>query len=138
MSKEFNATPLFDAHKVFIRLPLGMAMFEDYPDSKEFISASLEAIPEVRGDVLHTQSFLKSYSRKSEATYRGYRNEIERLLLWAWTIANKSVIQLKRPDLEAYFDFECKKTLILLLHVVEKTLFGFCCFGVCSILICYF
>ena len=105
MSKEFNATPLFDAHKVFIRLPLGMAMFEDYPDSKDFISALSESITEVRGDVLHTQSFLKSYSRKSEATYRGYRNEIERLLLWAWTIANKSVIQLKRPDLEAYFDF---------------------------------
>jgi integrase/recombinase XerD len=26
-------------------------------------------------------------------------------LLWAWTIAGKSVIQLKRPDLEGYFDF---------------------------------
>ena len=26
-------------------------------------------------------------------------------MLWAWTVANKSVIQLKRPDLESYFDF---------------------------------
>ncbi len=80
-------------------------MFDDYPDSKQFIYKLCETIPEVRSDVLHTQSFLKSYSRKSEATYRGYRNEVERLLLWAWTLVNKSVIQLKRPDLEAYFDF---------------------------------
>jgi len=48
---------------------------------------------------------LKSYSRKSEATYRSYRNEVERLLLWTWTVAEKSVIALKRPDLESYFDF---------------------------------
>ena len=84
---------------------MGMAMFDDYPDSKQFIYKLCESIPEVLSDVLHTQSFLKSYSRKSEATYRGYRNEVERLLLWAWTLVNKSVIQLKRPDLEAYFDF---------------------------------
>ena len=105
MATKFNATPLFDAHKKFVRLPMGMAMFDDYPDSKQFIVARSNAIPEMRDDALHTQSFLKSYSRKSEATFRTYRNEVERLLLWAWTIANKSVIQLKRPDLEAYFDF---------------------------------
>jgi hypothetical protein len=105
MSKVFKATPLFDAHKAFVRLPMGMAMFNDYPDSKAFIESLCITIPDVRDDVMHTQSFLKSYSRKSEATFRGYRNEVERLLLWAWTVANKSVIQLKRPDLEAYFDF---------------------------------
>ncbi|MDG1164055.1 MAG: site-specific integrase, partial [Porticoccaceae bacterium] len=78
MSKQFKATPLFDAHKAFVRLPMGMAMFDDYPDSKQFILSLNETIPEVREDVLHTQSFLKSYSRKSEATFRGYRNEVER------------------------------------------------------------
>ena len=105
MSKAFNATPLFDAHKAFVRLPMGMAMLDEYPDSKQFVHRISETIPDAREDFLHTQAFLKSYSRKSEATYRGYRNEVERLLLWAWTVANKSVIQLKRPDLEAYFDF---------------------------------
>ena len=105
MSKTFNATPLFDAHSAFVRLPMGMAMFDNYPDSKHFIEQLCEANPDIRQDLQHTQAFLKSYSRKSEATYRGYRNEVERLLLWAWTIANKSVIQLKRPDLESYFDF---------------------------------
>jgi integrase/recombinase XerD len=105
MSKKFIATPLFDAHVAFVRLPTGMNMFQDYPDSRAFLSKLSNDIPDVGQDVLHTQSFLKSYSRKSEATYRGYRNEVERLLLWAWTQAKKSVIQLKRPDLEAYFDF---------------------------------
>ena len=105
MSKAFNACPLFDAHKSFVRQPMAMKMLDDYPDSKLFLDSISKQIPDAREDFLYTQSFLKSYSRKSEATYRGYRNEVERLLLWAWTIADKSVIQLKRPDLEGYFDF---------------------------------
>jgi len=105
MSKAFIACPLFDAHKSFIRLPMAIKMLEGYPDSKLFLDKICKPIPDAREDFLYTQSFLKSYSRKSEATFRGYRNEVERLLLWAWTIAGKSVIQLKRPDLESYFDF---------------------------------
>jgi len=105
MSKAFKACPLFDAHKSFVRLPMAMQMLADYPDSKIFLDNTCMQIPDAREDFLYTQSFLKSYSRKSEATFRGYRNEVERLLLWAWTIAGKSVIQLKRPDLEGYFDF---------------------------------
>tara|TARA_B110000114_G_scaffold156989_1_gene171210 strand:+ start:38 stop:1315 length:1278 start_codon:yes stop_codon:yes gene_type:complete len=105
MSKAFIACPLFDAHKSFIRLPMAIKMLDGYPDSKLFLDKICKPIPDAREDFLYTQSFLKSYSRKSEATFRGYRNEVERLLLWAWTIAGKSVIQLKRPDLESYFDF---------------------------------
>ncbi len=105
MPKAFNACPLFDAHKSFVRQPMAMKMLDDYPDSKRFLDNISKQIPDAREDFLYTQSFLKSYSRKSEATYRGYRNEVERLLLWAWTVVGKSVIQLKRPDLEGYFDF---------------------------------
>ena len=104
MSK-FKATPIFDAHKRYTRLPMGMAMLNEYPDSKLFIEALVKDNPDVSQDFLHSQAFLKSYSRKSEATYRSYRNEVERLLLWSWTVANKSIIQLKRPELEAFFDF---------------------------------
>ena len=102
---KFKATPLFDAHKTFVRLPMGMAMLDEYPDSKLFLENLTKTNPDIAQDFLQTQAFLKSYSRKSEATYRSYRNEIERLLLWAWCMANKSVMQLKRPDLEAFFDF---------------------------------
>ena len=105
MSKVFTATPLFDAHNSFVRLPMGPAMLDNYPDSKKFIDYIALKIPNSTQDFIFTQSFLKSYSRKSEATYRGYRNEVERLLLWSWTVCQKSVITLKRPDLELYFDF---------------------------------
>ena len=105
MSKAFNACPLFDAHKSFVRLPMAIKMLDGYSDSKLFLDKISKQIPDAREDFLYTQSFLKSYSRKSEATFRVYRNEVERLLLWAWTIAGKSVIQLKRTDLEGYFDF---------------------------------
>ena len=105
MSKVFSACPLFDAHKTFVRLPMGTNMLQDYPDSKAFIDKIAVAIPDAPQEFLHTQSFLKSYSRKSEATYRSYRNEVERLLLWSWTVANKSIVSLRRADLEAYFDF---------------------------------
>lgn len=84
---------------------MGIAMLNEYPDAKIFVEALETTIPEVKQDFLQTQAFLKSYSRKSEATYRSYRNEVERLLLWAWTVCGKGVIQLKRPDLEQYFDF---------------------------------
>jgi len=102
---KFKATPLFDAHKTFVRLPMGMAMLSEYPDSKAFVEKLTASNSDITQDFLQTQAFLKSYSRKSEATYRSYRNEVERLLLWAWTVADKSVIQLKRLDLEAFFDF---------------------------------
>ena len=105
MSKVFSACPLFDAHKTFVRLPMGANMLQDYPDSQAFIDKITVAIPDAPQEFLHTQSFLKSYSRKSEATYRSYRNEVERLLLWSWTVANKSIVSLRRADLEAYFDF---------------------------------
>ena len=105
MSKRFAAVPLFDAHKAFTRLPTGIAMLADYPDAKEFLTSIAVSVPDAREDYLQSQAFLKSYSRKSEATYRSYRNEVERLLLWSWTVARKGVIQLKRPDLERYFEF---------------------------------
>lgn len=105
METKFKAVPLFDAHRVFTRLPSGMAMLDDYPEASAFLTQTCKTIPEARDDFIHTQAFLRSYSRKSEATYRSYRNEVERLLLWSWTIAKKTVIQMKRPDLESYFDF---------------------------------
>lgn len=102
---QFKATPLFDAHKSFVRLPMGVTMLNEYPDSKLFIETLCKTNPDIIQDFSQSQAFLKSYSRKSEATYRSYRNEVERLLLWSWTITDKTIIQLKRPELEAFFDF---------------------------------
>lgn len=48
--------------------------------------------------------YLKQYS-SNQATLDSYRREIERLLQWAWLIANKSILQLKRQDVQDYIEF---------------------------------
>ena len=45
MASKFKATPLFDAHKAFVRLPMGMAMLDGYPDSKQFIETLCKPFP---------------------------------------------------------------------------------------------
>ena len=45
MSKAFKATPLFDAHRSFVRLPMGAHMLDDYPDSKAFLEHVCDSIP---------------------------------------------------------------------------------------------
>ena len=49
-------------------------------------------------------SFLKAY-RGSRGTFDSYRREIERFLQWSWTIANKTIKELKRGDIESFIDF---------------------------------
>lgn len=48
--------------------------------------------------------FLQQYDGNS-ATFESYRREIERLLQWAWHIEQKSILKLKRQDLENYIAF---------------------------------
>jgi site-specific recombinase XerD len=54
-------------------------------------------------------AFLKCYTG-SIGTFNSYRREIERLLQWCALIANKSLKQLKRDDIEAFVCF-CQKPL---------------------------
>lgn len=55
-------------------------------------------------DYEYGTAFLKSY-KGSQGTFNSYRREIERLLQWSWLIANKSVKELRRVDIEAYMTF---------------------------------
>jgi len=48
--------------------------------------------------------FLKQYTN-NKATFEAYRREIERLLQWSWLIAEKSILDLKRQDIEEYIAF---------------------------------
>ena len=48
--------------------------------------------------------FIFSYNGSS-ATFNVYRREVERLLQWSWLIEEKSVLNLKREDLEAFVNF---------------------------------
>lgn len=55
-------------------------------------------------DYRHATAFLKSYNG-SQATFNAYRREVERLLHWSWLIANKSIKELRRLDIEYYLSF---------------------------------
>jgi hypothetical protein len=52
-------------------------------------------------------TFLYNY-RGSTDTFGAYRRELERLLQWSWFIREKSLLELKRDDIEAFIEF-CKK-----------------------------
>ena len=79
-------------------------------DSIEFINQQIPLHHSSRtqkNDFLISLSFLKSYNG-SQGTFNSYRREVERLLHWSWFIANKSLKQIKREDIEAFVKF-CQK-----------------------------
>lgn len=52
-------------------------------------------------------NFLYNY-RGSADTFGAYRRELERLLQWSWFVQEKSILKLKRDDIEAFIEF-CQK-----------------------------
>lgn len=55
-------------------------------------------------DCPHIIDFLKQYSG-NKATFESYRREVERLIQWSWRVVEKSVLTLKREDIENYLSF---------------------------------
>lgn len=55
-------------------------------------------------DFDQAKAFLLSYNG-SEATFNAYRREVERLLQWSWLIAQKSIKNIRRADIESYLNF---------------------------------
>ena len=64
-------------------------------------------LPFAQQDFKIIKSFLMQYTG-SQDTYTAYRRECERLVQWAWFVANKSLLALRRTDIEAYIAF-CQK-----------------------------
>jgi site-specific recombinase XerD len=83
--------PLFDS--------LTKMLASDYT-----ISTNLDYQLKFQQDFKITKNFLLSY-RGSEATFNAYRREVERLIQWAWLVADKSIIYLRRDDVEKYIEF---------------------------------
>src|SRR3990167_11269823 len=54
-------------------------------------------------DLMVALDFLKQYD--NNATFESYRREVERLIHWAWLIEKKSLLDLKRQDIENYIQF---------------------------------
>lgn len=51
-----------------------------------------------------TLKFLYSY-RGSKPTFDSYRRDMERLIQWSWFVREKSILKLKRDDIEAFIEF---------------------------------
>jgi len=94
MAKKIVPIPIFDAfnHQVILE------------------SQTLnQSIPFFKQDIEIAYNFLKQYN-DNQATVLNYRKEIERLLHWSWIIAEKSILKLKREDIENFIKF-CQKPL---------------------------
>lgn len=60
--------------------------------------------PRFQSDFDHVLRFLQSYVG-SLGTFNSYRREAERLLQWCWQIKGKTLLDLKREDIEHYIRF---------------------------------
>lgn len=88
MNKQHSPTPLFDTLK-------NMSLDGSTLPAKALVH---------KDDYQQAAQFLYSY-RGSEATFNSYRRELERLLHWSWCVANKSLNEIRRDNIEAFIEF---------------------------------
>lgn len=72
--------------------------------SLENLECSTELFDTQLRDYKNAIAFLKAY-KGSEGTFNAYRREVERLFHWSWHISKKSIIELRREDIENYIAF---------------------------------
>ena len=58
----------------------------------------------MKQDFIAAQNFLMQYNANEE-TLKAYRREIERLIQWSWLVTKKSILKLKREDIEEFIKF---------------------------------
>ncbi len=91
MTKAKQPSPIFDSMELLLEQKNFPYLDEEY---------NLD-------DIKQAHSFLKAY-KGSAGTFNSYRREIERLLQWCALIANKTLKDLKRDDIEAFIEFSQK------------------------------
>ena len=87
-SKQTHPTPLFDTQDNLAEQELPEAI----------------TLPFAANDYQILKDFLLQYTG-SRDTYTAYRREAERLAQWSWFVSGKSLLELRRPDIEAYIAF---------------------------------
>jgi site-specific recombinase XerD len=85
-----------------VQLPLPSPII----DTIDNLNAVLLTCPPsfAKNDLSSVIEFLKQYNGNL-ATFEAYRREIERLLQWAWLVSKKSILELKRQDIQEYIEF---------------------------------
>lgn len=102
--------PLFDTYKTFMAVcdaenerSAEREYTAERPAIAEYLSSFPADIP-TTSDYAHVRGFLRAYNGL-ETTFRSYRTQVERLMLWSWIEAQKSVIDLNRTDAERFMEF---------------------------------
>ncbi len=86
-------------------LPLPTPIIDSYKCFKEGNQQTAPLSPVFAPhDLACCLEYLKQYDDNS-ATFESYRREIERILQWSWLIEKKSILDLKRQDIENYIQF---------------------------------
>ena len=80
-----------------------LALFDDLANLAAS-KAILARLPSQQQDHQYALSFLQAYSG-SVGTFNSYRREIERLLQWTWLVAEKTIKELRREDIEQFIQF---------------------------------
>lgn len=79
----------------------------EYLEFNTALPLHLKAYQDFEQDYLGAHAFLYAY-KDNKATFNAYRREVERLLHWSWQKAQKSIFELRRPEIESYIKF-CQK-----------------------------
>jgi site-specific recombinase XerD len=83
--------------------PTPQPLFDTLENTLSDIPAEISP-PHASRDYQSAFGFLNQYNG-NKATFEAYRREVERLLQWSWHIAQKSVLSLKRQDIQDYLQF---------------------------------
>lgn len=86
--QKHHPTPLFDTQDRLVEQQL--------PDGID--------LPFAVNDYQILKDFLLQYTGSGD-TYTAYRREAERLAQWSWFVLGKSLLDLRRSDIEAYIEF---------------------------------
>ena len=82
-----------------------LPLFDTLADFRDGQRPDLSALPTFCSvDYAHAHAFLTSYSHNA-ATFNAYRREVERLLHWSWHLSQRSILTLKRAEIELYLHF---------------------------------
>lgn len=92
-------SPLFDTLEHMMQPPAAVCHYLD----------SL-SIPGVLQEFELTRQFLLSYAGSLD-TFTAYRREVERLLHWSWSVAQKPIKELTRNDIRDYIEFSASPPL---------------------------
>lgn len=80
------------------------ALFDNIQYVNQHDLSSEYTMPYARYEYEQALTFLQSYNG-SQATFNAYRREVERIMQWSWLIANKSILELRRAEIEEYMHF---------------------------------